>query len=200
MKEYDTLKFYNEKAYSYFNQTKNSDMSKAYQRFTLFLPKKAYILDFGCGSGRDSKFFIKKGYTVTAVDGSQKMCDISSEYINQEVKCMKFDELTDVSKYDGIWACSSLLHVERFFLKDILNKMIIALKSDGVIYASFKIGNKEVVIDGKYYNYITKEILEDIIKQINPDYKIVDYFENETVLNVNRPTASWGNYLIKRIK
>ena len=68
---------------------------------------------------------------------------------------MKFDELSEESKYDGIWACSSILHVERENLPDILRKMIKALKEDGVIYTCFKIGNQEIVQDGKYYNYIT---------------------------------------------
>ena len=111
---------------------------------------------------------------------------------------MKFDELSDKSKYDGIWACSSILHVEREKLPDILRKMINALKEDGVIYMSFKIGNQEIVQDGKYYNYITKEILESMLRQIDSKLRVADYYESGTCKNVDRPTATWGNYLIKK--
>lgn len=198
MEKYDTLKYYNENAKQYCESTKNGDMKEVYARFLCFLPDKAYILDFGCGSGRDSKYFLEKGYTVKAIDGSEKLCELASEYIGQEVECMKFDELSDESVYDGIWACSSILHVERENLPNILKKMIVALKENGVIYTCFKIGDFEIVQDGKYYNYINKDILQNILNEIDPNSKIVDYFESGTCANVNRPTASWGNYLIKK--
>lgn len=198
METYDTLKYYNENAEKYCEQTRNGDMIEAYNRFIALLPNKAYILDFGCGSGRDSKYFLEKGYIVKAIDGSEKLCELASNYIGQKVECMKFDELSDKSKYDGIWACSSILHVEREKLPDILRKMINALKEDGVIYMSFKIGNQEIVQDGKYYNYITKEILESMLRQIDSKLRVADYYESGTCKNVDRPTATWGNYLIKK--
>lgn len=200
MEKYDTLKYYNENAKQYCEATKNGDMTGVYGRFLCFLPDKAYILDFGCGSGRDSKYFLEHGYTVKAIDGSEKLCHLASEYIGQEVECMKFDELSDEKTYDGIWACSSILHVERENLPDILKKMIRALKDNGVIYTCFKIGDTEVVQDGKYYNYMTREILEDMLKEVDPASRIVDYFENGTCSNINRPTAAWGNYLIRKKK
>lgn len=53
-------------------------------------------------------YFIKNGYKVRAVDGSIEMCKLASNYINQEVECMKFEKLNDINVYDGIWACSSI--------------------------------------------------------------------------------------------
>ena len=37
-------------------------------------------------------------------------------------------ELAQVEKYDGIWACSSMLHLPLDDLTDVMSKMIIALK------------------------------------------------------------------------
>ncbi len=199
MEKYDTLKYYNDHAEKYCEETKHGDMTSIYNRFLVLLPDKAYILDFGCGSGRDSKYFLEKGYTVRAIDGSEKLCKLASEYIGQKVDCMKFDELSDENKYDGIWACSSLLHVERENLPDVLRKMIKAVKDDGVIYASFKLGDQEIVQDGKYYNYITKEILEDMLNQIEPKSEVIDYYETGAFKNVVRPEAAWCNFLIKKI-
>ena len=172
MEKYDTLKYYNENAEAYCEATKNGNC----------------ILDLGCGSGRDSKYFLAHGYTVRAIDGSEKLCELASEYIGQKVDYMKFDELSDVETYDGIWACASILHVEREDLPNILRKMITALKE----------GDREVVQDGKYYNYINKEILEAMLREVDPDSQIVEYYENSTVANVNRPPATWGSYLIKK--
>ena len=198
MEEYNTLKSYNESAQKYFEDTKKGDMIEHYDKFLMLLPDKAYILDFGCGSGRDSKYFLEHGYEVKAIDGSIELCKLAEKHIGQEVKCMKFDELSDNNVYDGIWACSSILHVERENLPDILKKMIKALKENGVIYTCFKKGDKIEIKDNKYYNYITKEILEDILKEIDTNAEIIDYYENNTCANINRPQTIWGNYLIKK--
>ena len=139
MEDYNTLEYYNKNAKKYFEQTIVGNLQENYDKFLKEVPNNSYILDFGCGSGRDSKYFIDNGYKVKAIDGSVEMCKLASEYINQKVECMKFEELEDIDIYDGIWACSSILHVEKEKLPSILNKMINALKVDGIIYACFKI-------------------------------------------------------------
>ena len=200
MEKYDTLKFYNENAKSYVEQTKNGDMSSVYSRFLKHLDNGAYILDYGCGSGRDSKYFLEHGYRVKAIDGSGELCKLASSYIGQDVECMTFDKLRDVDTYDGIWACSSIIHVERNDLIYILRKMLYSLKNNGTIYTCFKIGDKEIIQDGKYFNYLTKDLFEYFLAMAYPNAEIFDYFESGTVANVNRPTASWGNYLVRKLK
>ena len=196
----NTLDYYNKNAKLYYEQTINGDMTEAYNYFLAMLPDKAYIVDFGCGSGRDSKYFLEKGYTVRAIDGSEELCKLATKYIGQKVECMKFDELSEDSVYDGIWACSSILHVERENLPDILYKMIKAIKENGIIFISFKVGDCEIIQDGKYYNYITKEILEDILKNNNINGELVNYYESKTYKNIDRPNTVWGNYLIRKKK
>ena len=155
--EYDNLEYYNKNAKLYFEQTKVGNLKENYDKFLSRIEKGAYILDFGCGSGRDSKFFIENGYKVKAIDGSIQMCKIASDYINQNVECMLFEDLKDKDAYDGIWACSSILHLEKEELPNIIVKMINALKPNGIIYTSFKNGSGYEIKDGKYYNYMTKE-------------------------------------------
>lgn len=53
---------------------------------------------------------------------------------------MLFEELDAKEQYDGIWACSSILHLPKDSLKVVLKKMIVALKAHGIIYISFKYG------------------------------------------------------------
>lgn len=127
-KAYHTLDYYNENAKIYFEQTIEADLDENYERFLNKISKGAYLLDFGCGSGRDSKYFLEKGYQVKAIDGSEEMCKLASKCIGKEVECMKFDQLNEENTYDAIWACSSILHVEKEKLPKILDKMIKALK------------------------------------------------------------------------
>lgn len=196
-KQYNTLDYYNKNAKLYFEQTVEGKLSENYNKFLSKIPEEAYILDFGCGSGRDSKYFMEKGYKVKAIDGSIEMCKLASEYINQSVECMKFNELNEENTYDAIWACSSILHVEKEELPNILNKMIKALKANGIIFTAFKKGEGYEIKDGKYYNFLTKEELESTLSKISKNVKIVDYFE--TLSSTKRPEkVVWSNYILHK--
>lgn len=196
-KEYNVLEYYNKNAKTYFEQTINGNLQENYDRFLEKIPNKGYILDFGCGSGRDSKYFLEKGYQVKAIDGSIEMCKLASEYINQEVKCMKFDELEDENLYDGIWACASIIHVEKENLPNILQKMIKALKPNGSIYISIKKGSGYQIKEGTYYNHVTLEEVTHLLEKLDMNTKIIDYFD--TLSSVNRPDKPiWANFIIQK--
>jgi len=197
-KEYNTLDYYNKNAKIYFEQTIIGNLKENYDKFLNRIPEKAYILDFGCGSGRDSKYFLENGYKIKAIDGSEEMCKLSSKYINQDVVCMKFDELDDENIYDAIWACSSILHVEKEILPNILDKMIRSLKPNGVIFTAFKKGEGYEIKEGKYYNFLTKEEMEKILNNLKQNANIIDYFE--TLSSTKRPEkVIWSNYIIQKI-
>lgn len=198
MEKYDTLDYYNKNAKQYCEQTLIGDFKENYDKFLKEIPDNAYILDFGCGSGRDSKYFIDNGYKVKAIDGSIEMCKLASEYINQKVICMKFDELDDIDTYDGIWACSSILHIEKEKLPNIFSKMINALKDGGIIYTSFKIGTGYEIKEGKYYNFITKEEMQEVLSKVNSNVRIIDYFETLPSTKRKETSTIWGNFIIKK--
>ena len=100
----NTLDYYNKNADEFVQGTLYVDFKQTQDRFLDKLPDGAYILDFGCGSGRDTKYFIDKGYIVDAIDGSEELCKIASDYTGVNVKQMLFEELEETEKYDGIWA------------------------------------------------------------------------------------------------
>ncbi len=198
--KYNTLGYYNENAKKYCEQTIVGNLQENYDKFLKHLPKGAYILDFGCGSGRDSKYFINNGYKVKAIDGSAEMCKFASKYINQVVDCMKFDELDDINTYDGIWACSSILHVEKENLPNVLIKMINALKVNGIIYTSFKIGTGYEIKEGKYYNYLTEEEMLQTLNKLSKNVKLIDYFETLPSTKRNAQNTVWGNFIIRKFE
>lgn len=198
--EYNTLEYYNKNAKIYCEQTLVGNLQENYDKFLKYLPQGAYVLDFGCGSGRDSNYFIEHNYKVKAIDGSVEMCKLASEYIKQEVNCIKFDELDDLNTYDGIWACSSILHVEKDKLPNIFLKMINALKSNGIIYTSFKIGTGYEVKEGKYYNYLTKDEMVQILNKLSENVKLIDYFETLPSTKINAQNTIWGNFIIRKYK
>ena len=88
-----TLNYYNSNAAVFSETTKNVDFSEVQQIFTNQLSPDASILDFGCGSGRDTRYFIDHGYHVTATDGSEMICKMATKYTGIQVKQMLFEEL-----------------------------------------------------------------------------------------------------------
>ena len=143
MSENKTLDYYNKNASGFAETTIDVDFYDTQKHFQELLPEHGYILDFGCGSGRDTKYFSSQNFKVDAIDGSGELCRIASDYTGIKVKKMLFKELEEIEKYDGIWACSSILHLSKNELKAVFGKMIKALKRDGIIYTSFKYGDFE---------------------------------------------------------
>lgn len=191
-----TLEYYQKNADLFVEGTVSVDMHDAQMRFLRMLLPHAYILDFGCGSGRDAKAFLDQGYQVDAVDGSPELCCIASELIGKPVKQMLFDDLSVSNQYDGIWACASILHLPRRNLVDVLPKISNALKTDGVLYASFKYGSYEGMRDGRYFTDFTEESLGNLMDEV-PSLLIVDTWITDDV----RPEREerWINTLARRI-
>lgn len=123
-----TINYYNKYTKSFIQTTKSVDFTNIQNKFLSYLPSGAFILDFGCGSGRDTKYFLKRNYNVTAIDGSEEICKEASKYTGIKVKQMLFEELNDQNIYDGIWACASILHLSKSDLFLVFHKMNKALK------------------------------------------------------------------------
>lgn len=192
----DTLNYYNENAREFTYGTVNVNFTEIQDLFLAYMPEGGKILDFGCGSGRDTKYFLNKGYGVDAIDGSDELCKIASEYTGISVKKMKFEELDCIGVYDGIWACASILHVTNNELPTILRKMTDAVKNGGVIYASFKYGEFEGYRNGRYFTYHTEESFKKIIEGI-PALVIERLWASDDV-RAERGEEQWLNLILRK--
>ena len=94
MQEPKTLNYYDEKTQEFIESTVNVDFKETQDKFLQLLEPKTHILDFGCGSGRDTKYFLEQGFIVTAIDGSAELCKFASALTGIEVKQMFFQELS----------------------------------------------------------------------------------------------------------
>ena len=158
--------YYDAHAKEYAELTVNADMSHAYEKFLKYLPVGAKLLDAGCGSGRDSLFFIKKGYDVTMLDASAGMCKCAETLTGRKALCMTFADINFEKQFDGIWACASLLHVSEKELGTVLAKFHRALRGSGVLYASWKYGEGERLDGERSYNDMTEEKLKNLLDRV----------------------------------
>jgi SAM-dependent methyltransferase len=160
-----TIDYYNQYADEFTASTFEVDMKSLYQPFLDLLPVNAHILDLGCGSGRDSLVFKNKGYRVDAMDYSEALVKKATELTGIQVKHQSFYELNEVAVYDGIWACASLLHCERYRLAEVIEKMLQALKPNGVIYMSFKYGDSDREKDGREFTDLNERQAQNLLAQ-----------------------------------
>lgn len=162
----NTLKYYSMNAENFYQNTVSVEFTDTQSKFLSKLDKNAYILDFGCGSGRDTKAFLNQGYHVEATDGSAELCKLATQYTGIPVRHMLFQELSDVDQYDGIWACSSILHLPLDELTNVMRKMAVALKPNGIIYTSFKYGTFSGERNGRYFTDMTESTFTAFIRNI----------------------------------
>ena len=192
-----TSNYYNQHAQAFFENTYQVEMESLYGPFLRYLPEQASILDLGCGSGRDILAFKKKGYQVEAIDYSAELVKKARELTNIEVRQQSFYDLAENNKYDGIWACASLLHCERDRLTEVLGLIFKALKPNGVCYMSFKYGNTDREKEGRSFTDLNEQQVHDLLKQIDQALLLQQWI---TVDKRPDRTEEWMNILIRKVQ
>jgi len=192
-----TIKYYDDNAGSFNTDTAFVDMHELQDWFLSNVKEKGHILDLGCGSGRDSKYFLKRGYCVTAVDGSFEMCEIAKRNTGLNVRQLMFSELDYKETFDAVWACASLLHVSYDELPEILKRIASSLKTDGIFYASFKKGDFRGLRNGRYFTDLTRENIEKLLEQTKA-FTLMEYRESFDV-RPGRNNEIWINVISKKI-
>ncbi|MCK5130331.1 MAG: class I SAM-dependent methyltransferase [Clostridiales bacterium] len=194
----DTINYYNENAEAFIERTFFCDAPESYKRFLEFIPEKGYILDAGCGSGRDSLFFINKGYRVLGLDASEEMVKHSEKVTRQKVLHTTFQEADfEDETFDGVWARASLLHIHREEIDTVVAKLYAALKPGGAFYVAFKYGDMEHTEGTRFFNCYTEDTVLDIFKELEA-YKLVTV-EVTTDVRPDKLERKWVNCIIQKI-
>lgn len=189
-----TINYYNENAAEFCANTINADMSSHYRLFLEELnarfskynsAKKIRLLDFGCGSGRDSLYFKNLGLAVTPLDGSVAMANATHELTNLNVICTDFLTYQPIPQsFEAIWACASLLHLEYDALIRVLKNLLTALVFNGVLYLSFKYGQGTNERNGRLFTNLDENGLTQILNVIKTE-------SNHTLIFVPQIICSW---------
>ena len=105
-------------------------------------------------------------------------------------------EVDEREKYDGIWACASILHLPKKQLREVLKNMYAALKSKGWIYTSFKYGEFEGERNGRYFTDFTIGTFKDFIHDMQ-GLKIEEHWITGDV-RPGRGEEKWLNLLLQK--
>ena len=198
-----TLNYYDENAVEFACQTLSIDMHDLYELFLNQLPQRdtQCILDVGCGSGRDSNYFAKQGYEVTAIDASAELIQwaeqhhMSSRITWVHLDFSSIEKQAWENKFTGIWACASLLHVPFLELPFIINSLLDTFTDDGVMYVSFKYGKGERVDEERFFCDMNESRWKAIVA------KIPQVIEYDIWLSSDKRSGiknNWFNITIKK--
>ena len=193
-----TIQYYEEHAEEFAANTLGADMASIRSRFLAYLSTGCRILDFGCGTGRDAKAFLDLGYEVTAIDGSEALCQIARSLTGLPVQCLDFRCFTPVEGegYEGVWACASLLHLQKDELLPVMKVLSQALIPGGAFYVSFKYGTFEGERNGRHFTDFTPEDFSEFLKSI-PELSVAEYWVTGDV-RPGRGDERWLNIVLQR--
>ena len=166
--ERKTVRFYDNRSQEYAEEVKNFDLRKSYHDFLSLLPEAKFhsVLDFGCGTGRDLKYFADHGIQAVGLDGSKKMCDLARKTSGCKAFQQNFLSLElPPSRFHGIFACSSLFHIPRTELPRILHQLHYSLKDDGALFIANPVGDLEDWDGESYGNYMTWDLYKEHLKE-----------------------------------
>ncbi len=153
--------YYSEHSDEYIASTIHADMSMFYALFEPLLKGKR-ILDVGFGSGRDMAYFQSKGYEVYGID-------TEPSFVQRALKAGLRVKQADVrtyephQKFDGIWACASLLHLSKADMIQAIKRLKGMLETSGVLFVSLKEGDSETVDEkGRLMTFVGLDFLEEL--------------------------------------
>ena len=191
----DSIDYYDRYAVPYYEETVDFSMEEQLERFIELLPESADVLDLGCGSGRDTVFLEEEGCVVTAMDGSEKMCELASIHAGKEVLHLKVEDMEFDDVFHGIWACAVLGHFTPDEVKGVMDKILKALKDDGILYFSVKKGERNGKYNGRYFYDYDREALNNLLNAF-PNIKVLDIWKTNDV----RADKSdrWFNVLLRK--
>lgn len=192
-----TLTYYNQNAQGFAYSTRHIDMSALYREFLPYVAANGSILDAGCGSARDAAYFKSQGFQINAFDASQELAKLASIYLEQEVEVKRFQELDEVNQYDGIWCCASLLHVPKEALLDVFINLQNALKTNGVLYVSFKHGTQEREHNGREFTDLNENALAVLLERL-PQFNLIKSWQTIDQ-RPEKDTEIWLNALIRKV-
>lgn len=129
------------------------------ERFSQLLPKKAKIVDIGCGSGRDAKIFDELGVQVLGIDFCSNLLEIAKKQApHGQFQLMDVENIAfEQNSFEGAWAGCILSHIPKAKIPAVLKKIHFILKNEGYFYVTVKKGEGELIEkDTRYESQVEK--------------------------------------------
>jgi len=137
--------YYQKNYKAYHEKTFSIDPSSFLDPFAKRLPGDAFVLDVGCGSGRDLLWMKKRGFDVIGFERSPGLAKLARDNAGCEVIEGDF-ETYDFSSIlvDAIMAIGALVHVPHEGFSKIFENITSAIPDYGSVLITLKEGSGEL--------------------------------------------------------
>lgn len=171
----DTIDWYNKHAEE-FAQKAGTHVYDGFKQFESLLPKGGKVLDAGCGSGRDTMYFVQDGFDATGMDISSGLIQHAKKeypvgkFLVGDMRALEFGD----ADFDGVWANASLLHYEnRGDVLKSLQEFYRVLKEKGIVYVNVKLQTKDKTgleydkrfAEPRFFQYFTEKEMRDLLNE-----------------------------------
>jgi ubiquinone/menaquinone biosynthesis C-methylase UbiE len=196
----NTIKTYNEIAEIYDRLQYSTDVSEEIVESYLRAFQGHGLLDVGCGPGNDTKVFMDSGLDVSGIDLSERLLKLAKKNVPQSsflLMDMRRPALKDGS-FDGLWVCSSFIHIPRNDARPTLSEFARILKPNGLMFINVIEGEREGMIKSRLYldkeRFFTDYSASEFRNMIEDEgFEIVD----EMIGRETKEDAVWINIIAR---
>ncbi len=134
--------FYQKNYQAYHEKTFSIDPSSFLEPLARRLPAEAFILDVGCGSGRDLLWMKKQGFDVIGFERSPGLAELARENAGCEVIEGDF-ETYDFSTIlvDAVLIIGSMVHTPNERFAEVFKNITAAIPENGSVLITLKEGS-----------------------------------------------------------
>ncbi len=184
--------FYEKNYRDYFAATVAVDPTPFLQPLAGRLPPGAAILDVGCGSGRDLRWFAARGFAPTGFERSSRLAALAREYsrcpvIEGDFRTFDFSPL----QFAALAAVGSLVHLPREEFAPTFSSICRALVPGGLALVTMKEGSGcRRAADGRVFTLWSRGELEKVFAASG--WQVVAFSRDRSLVNDD----SWLSYVL----
>ena len=118
--------------------------------FSFCKKENPFVLEIGCGNGRDAAEICKHTNNYLGIDISEKLIEIASQNLpDKQFVTGDIETITIPLGVDIVFAFASLIHVQKDSIEEIMKKLSTTMEEGGLIFISCKYSH--------HYEQVTKE-------------------------------------------
>ena len=149
-----TLSYYENNAKDLSQRYESAKVENIHSLLLKTFPAQSYLLEIGCGSGRDAGFMYQNGYNILAIDGSREMIAEAKRChpeLAGRLEVVKIpDELRfEPSSFDGVYSIATLMHLEKDMIDQTIEKIAKMMKLGAKFFFSVSVQRDDVDDQGK---------------------------------------------------
>jgi ubiquinone/menaquinone biosynthesis C-methylase UbiE len=124
-------------------------MAYLHEKFASVCPGRR-VLDLGGGPGHDAAALADLGFDVVVSDPSRELVRAAKEHdlLAGRLVCSDARQLAfSDGRFDGVWACASLLHLPKQHALRALTEALRVLAPGGVLFTSMQEGESDGLVE-----------------------------------------------------